>query len=315
MKKLLGILFLFITINASAQWNRDDTTRYIWYHYQYGTRMPRAIYDSVFAPPKDTVFSKKGLATKGSALYVGNGTYWTLSSVGGVGGLDSIRNNFNNTKIIIWAGGIAKDSLAKGIIKYQIANFKVTNISPGLDSVSYIGSGGGGASKYTTNQYGILVDSATANLYKIKADSTVLLSKLNANSTYYSSRTVAPDSSYVTFNRPDGTKDTLRFTGATAGGTITLTTTGTSGAATLVSNVLNIPQYSGGGTTSEQVLTATAAQTAFTFTSVPASYNDYMIIVNGGVGASTTAYTTSGNIVTTTLPLDAGDVVILRRIK
>ena len=76
-----------------------------------------------------------------------------------------------------------------------------------------------------------------------------------------------------------------------------------------------VPAGSGGTTTSEQVLTATAAQTAFTFTSVPASYNDYMIIVNGGVGASTTAFTTSGNIVTTTLPLDAGDVVILRRIK
>ena len=30
-------------------------------------------------------------------------------------------------------------------------------------------------------------------------------------------------------------------------GTLTLTTTGTSGAATLVSNTLNIPQYSGGG--------------------------------------------------------------------
>jgi hypothetical protein len=29
--------------------------------------------------------------------------------------------------------------------------------------------------------------------------------------------------------------------------TITLTTTGTSGAATLISNTLNIPQYSGGG--------------------------------------------------------------------
>jgi hypothetical protein len=70
-----------------------------------------------------------------------------------------------------------------------------------------------------------------------------------------------------------------------------------------------------GGTTSEQVLTATAAQTAFTFTSVPASYNDYIIFVNGSAWQSTTGYTTSGNIVTTTTGLAAGDIVTFRRIK
>ena len=42
-------------------------------------------------------------------------------------------------------------------------------------------------------------------------------------------------------------------------GTLTLTTTGTSGAATLVSNTLNIPQYSGGGGSS---LVVTNRQTA-----------------------------------------------------
>lgn len=41
-------------------------------------------------------------------------------------------------------------------------------------------------------------------------------------------------------------------------GTITLTTTGTSGAATLISNTLNIPQYSGGGSS----LVVTNRQTA-----------------------------------------------------
>jgi hypothetical protein len=69
----------------------------------------------------------------------------------------------------------------------------------------------------------------------------------------------------------------------------------------------------GGGTTSEQKLTATAAQTAFTFTSVPASYDDYMIFVNGSLWESTVGYTTSGNIITLTTPLSVGDVVTMRR--
>jgi len=68
-------------------------------------------------------------------------------------------------------------------------------------------------------------------------------------------------------------------------------------------------------TTSEQVLTATASQTAFTFSSVPATYSDYLIFVNGGLWQSTTGYTTSGNIVTLTTALDLNDKVILRRTK
>jgi hypothetical protein len=41
---------------------------------------------------------------------------------------------------------------------------------------------------------------------------------------------------------------------------ITLTTTGTSGAATLVSNTLNIPQYSGGGSSVSYLQVALCSQ-------------------------------------------------------
>jgi hypothetical protein len=49
---------------------------------------------------------------------------------------------------------------------------------------------------------------------------------------------------------------------------ITLTTTGTSGAATFVSNVLNIPQYSGGGGTSYKSTTDTAGYSATANTAI-----------------------------------------------
>jgi len=95
----------------------------------------------------------------------------------------------------------------------------------------------------------------------------------------------------------------------TAGTNVTLTGSGTTISPYVVSS-------SGTSvTTSEQVLTSTASQTAFTFTSVPASYSDYIIFVNGGAAISTTHYTTSGNVVTMTTPLDLNDKVILRRTK
>lgn len=60
-------------------------------------------------------------------------------------------------------------------------------------------------------------------------------------------------------------------------------------------------------------LTATAGQTAFTFTSVPVSYDDYDIYRNG-VWQQHTLYTASGNIVTFGSGVDNGDKITYRRI-
>jgi len=68
-----------------------------------------------------------------------------------------------------------------------------------------------------------------------------------------------------------------------------------------------------GSTTSYQTETASGA-TTFTFTSVPSSYDDYMIFVNGAVIRPTTDYTTSGNIVTISTII-SGDVVRFQRVK
>jgi hypothetical protein len=68
------------------------------------------------------------------------------------------------------------------------------------------------------------------------------------------------------------------------------------------------------GTTDYQSQTATAAQTAFTFTSVPASYNDYWLDINGAV-IQQSYYTTSGNIITFTSALTLSDKVQYHRIK
>lgn len=69
----------------------------------------------------------------------------------------------------------------------------------------------------------------------------------------------------------------------------------------------------GGGTTSYQVLTYSGS-TSFTFTSVPASYNDYIVFVNGVAIMPTTDYTTSGNVITVPSVV-TGDIVRINRIK
>lgn len=95
---------------------------------------------------------------------------------------------------------------------------------------------------------------------------------------------------------------------------VTLSTTGTTGAATFNqgTGALNIPSYSG-STTSYQIQTASGS-TAFTFTGVPASIDDYMIFVNGSAIRPTTDYTTAGNVVTVPTIL-TGDRVRFQRIK
>jgi hypothetical protein len=68
------------------------------------------------------------------------------------------------------------------------------------------------------------------------------------------------------FKLGDGTTQLSALSFLPAGSGITLTTTGTSGASTLVSNVLNIPIYSGGGT-------------------------NFNVLIDGGTFAAATSYT------------------------
>jgi hypothetical protein len=71
----------------------------------------------------------------------------------------------------------------------------------------------------------------------------------------------------------------------------------------------------GGGTqTTIQTTSTYSGSTSFTFTTVPAGFEDYMIFKNGILLIPTTDYTTSGNVVT--IPTaTTGDKIIYRRIK
>jgi hypothetical protein len=95
---------------------------------------------------------------------------------------------------------------------------------------------------------------------------------------------------------------------------ITLTTTGTSGAATLSGSTLNIPQYSGGGGSATGVdstnIATTANQTVFSF---PYTLTDYTVskqVIRNGVLINPADYTVNtGNITFTGFTCDAGDKI------
>jgi len=72
---------------------------------------------------------------------------------------------------------------------------------------------------------------------------------------------------------------------------LTLTTTGSSGAATLVGSTLNIPVYTGGGgsgalTQIAQYTVSGSSTGSHTFTSIPGTYSQLMLVVSGGASAT-----------------------------
>jgi len=77
-------------------------------------------------------------------------------------------------------------------------------------------------------------------------------------------------------------------------GTLTLTTTGTSGAATLVGSTLNIPQYTGGGAASDYLSVLTAAEIAITSAS-SATINRQHLISGTSADYIVTLPNASGN--------------------
>lgn len=83
MKKVF--LFIVLLISLSEVFGQfstgNDSAKYVWYRYAYGNRMARYLADSVAGIPKDTAYSKSGIARIGNVLYVGNDTLWSRAGI------------------------------------------------------------------------------------------------------------------------------------------------------------------------------------------------------------------------------------------
>jgi len=122
------------------------------------------------------------------------------------------------------------------------------------------GGTSGGATKYSTTEYGMLTDSATTNLYKFRADSTVLESQARAVNRAALKMNIAPVIQTIT----SGTAATV--TDSTTWFIINPASVLTSFALTMPASPYNgkVVSFSFGGT-----ITATAESVVNTFTVVP----------------------------------------------
>lgn len=120
MRKIIILLTFLLPFFAEAQ---DDSTQYDWYENSYGQRYPRGWFDKVLRIPKDTIYTKWGLAQFDTSLFLGNGVKWRMVQGGGTGGggvtdstvrhiIDSFIGYYNSRQgtrfdgrpVITWSG-------------------------------------------------------------------------------------------------------------------------------------------------------------------------------------------------------------------
>lgn len=122
MKKILTIILILSVGLVRAQ--QDIPASYLWYRFTYGTRIDRGWFDKAIHIPRDTIYTKSGLAIKGSSLYYGDSSRWYLAG-GGVGGFNtSLGTGYkiavdgtNNVKSILAGLNITVDSATSGSVK------------------------------------------------------------------------------------------------------------------------------------------------------------------------------------------------------
>jgi hypothetical protein len=160
-----------------------------------------------------------------NALNLKQGTI-TLTTTGS-GGAATLVGDTLNIPIYTGGGGVSGVS--------QIVAGTGVTISPvgGTGVVTINSTGGGGGSGTVTNVSALTIGTAGTDLSSTVANSTTTpVITLNVPTASATNRGALSSADWSTFNAKQGA--------------ITLTTTGTSGAATLVGTTLNIPQYAGG---------------------------------------------------------------------
>ena len=194
MKKLLTILFVFAGIAASAQWTPMKQK------YQYpGIK----ITDSLHIP-SDTTNNKTGIARIGTTLLVGNGSYWSPISGGGVSGVDTAGRfvnaitSPNDSTIVVCKGTGCTSYIIRGSPGQSIdtAGKFVNSVTFPTDSTAIVCKGGtctqfsikGGAGSSggsQTDTTGKFVNSVVSN-----TDSTIIVCKAGTCIEYVIGRTI-----------------------------------------------------------------------------------------------------------------------------
>jgi hypothetical protein len=164
-----------------------------------------------------------------------SGNIVELSGTKNADGTYSLATVGSGTTYIVLNTGIAHDPTG------QIVKLSANRNNDGTYSIAT--SGGGGGLTFSGGTAGNVVTAASATT--IQDSGTLLTSLAPKASPTFTGTLTAPtiNDSGLTASQLIGTDGSKNLT------SVTLTTTGTSGAATFSGNTLNIPQYSGGGGT------------------------------------------------------------------
>jgi hypothetical protein len=138
MKQLALIILLALGLNSYGQSSgAADTTKMQVNYYWPGNKEAGRYAWRLLAPPQDTVFTKWGIAQKGSTLYVGNGTYWTAaggSSYTAGYGLSLSSNVFSaDTSVLLY-----KDTTLYQNRGFWLGSRSVVRIGEGSNKISIV---------------------------------------------------------------------------------------------------------------------------------------------------------------------------------
>lgn len=149
MKRLIIWLVALLSF-AQAFSQGNDTTKYVYYRYTYGNRLARYWADTVLQCPKDTIWSKDGIAIKGGIFYIGNGIKWT--AVTGSGGTTDtlafttwqrLYKTIDSMKIVNDARYFLRSDTAQGNVHNVTSIGQMKKVR---DSLAALIAGGGGLS-------------------------------------------------------------------------------------------------------------------------------------------------------------------------
>jgi hypothetical protein len=272
MKKILAFLLVLSCLDGFAQTTPpgNDTSRYIWYRYQYGIRYNRGKFDSVLDGPHDTAYSKAGYAVKSGLFFYWDGTKWNTPGGGTPGsGLTSITGN--SPIVANTAGSVVSLSLDTAAnhayaaaTQWDLTQREPKITAPFLPGYYYNGykqmvllntdSVPQGTNKYFSNALARGAFSVLAPLI-YNAGTGVFSVDTSTGVTHLATQdwVIKHQGSGGSYVADTNYLATRRYVDSLAKPKLSVTTIGTSGPAIYnpVANVLNIPNYatSGGGGT------------------------------------------------------------------
>lgn len=194
IKWLLPLLLVLAGFTASAQFNVNDTTKYVWYRFQYGTKHQRIQIDTVLRIPRDTFALQPkdsgALAYKGG-LRLWNGTYWTEIE-GGSGGVVDLSYDQANRTITPSGGGVAA---ILDLSDYVNPGLMSAYDKRRLDSSSYLLN-----QSTTGDSIFTIINDSTGKFHRMAAGTNMTIVNDGTKLTFHASggSSGGSDSSYVT---------------------------------------------------------------------------------------------------------------------